>query len=60
MHKKRIARGEFINERKRAFYEENYARNKLISMACFASLVALVLGSWVAYFWGVATGNNGD
>lgn len=60
MRKKRIARSEFISERKRAFYEENYARNKLISTACFASLVALVLGSWVAYFWGVATGNNGD
>ncbi|XTI88964.1 hypothetical protein V2W45_1521172 [Cenococcum geophilum] len=57
--KKRITRGEFINEHKRAFYEENDARNKLISMACFASLVALVLGSWVVYFWGVATGIRG-
>ena len=44
-HKKRIARGEFINEHERAFYEENSARNKLVSMACFTSLVALVLGS---------------
>lgn len=29
-----------------------------ISMGCFMALVVLVLGSWCAYFWGVATGNN--
>lgn len=29
-----------------------------ISMGCFSGLMLLVLGSWTAYFWGVATGNN--
>lgn len=30
----------------------------MISKACFVALIALVLGGWSAYFWGVATGNN--
>lgn len=34
------------------------ARMARISKACFGVLGCLVLGSWVAYFWGVATGNN--
>jgi len=29
-----------------------------ISFCCFGGLCLLVLGSWAAYFWGVATGNN--
>ena len=29
-----------------------------ISRGAFAALMCLVLGSWVAYLWGVATGNN--
>nr|XP_036582676.1 major facilitator superfamily transporter [Colletotrichum truncatum]KAF6791467.1 major facilitator superfamily transporter [Colletotrichum truncatum] len=56
--KKRIANGELWNERKRAFHEENGARNKLISKVCFGALILLILGAWAAYFWGVATGNN--
>ncbi|KAK7432089.1 hypothetical protein QQZ08_001379 [Neonectria magnoliae] len=56
--KKRIARGNDLNDRKARFYEENGGRNRKISMVCFASLIALTLGSWCAYFWGVATGNN--
>ncbi|KXH30290.1 major facilitator superfamily transporter [Colletotrichum simmondsii] len=56
--KQRRANGELWNERKRAFYEDNGARNKRISMICFGSLVMLILGAWSAYFWGVATGNN--
>lgn len=56
--KQRIANGELWNERKRAFYEDNGARNKAISKICFGALVMLILGSWSAYFWGVATGNN--
>ncbi|KAF7555544.1 hypothetical protein G7Z17_g2085 [Cylindrodendrum hubeiense] len=56
--KMRIARGAILNERKARFYEEKGGRNKTISMVCFASLIALTLGSWCAYFWGVATGNN--
>ncbi|KAG6357355.1 hypothetical protein INS49_013231 [Diaporthe citri] len=56
--KQRIAHGELWNERKRAFYEDNGARNKIISKTCFGTLIMLILGSWSAYFWGVATGNN--
>ena len=32
--------------------------NRLISYSCLSALACLVLGAWVAYFWGVATGNN--
>lgn len=56
--KQRIANGELWNERKRAFHEENGARNKTISKVCFGALILLILGGWSAYFWGVATGNN--
>jgi hypothetical protein len=28
------------------------------SIVAFGVLILLVIGSWVAYFWGVATGNN--
>lgn len=56
--KLRIARGEVLNERKRMFYDENGRRNKIISATCFGLLVLLIVGSWCAYFWGVATENN--
>ncbi|KEY66060.1 hypothetical protein S7711_09425 [Stachybotrys chartarum IBT 7711] len=56
--KRRIANGELWNERKRVFHEDNGARNKIISKTCFSALIVLTLGSWSAFFWGVATGNN--
>ncbi|KAG8163091.1 hypothetical protein KVR01_007569 [Diaporthe batatas] len=56
--KQRIANGKLWNERKRAFYEENGARNRNISKICFACLILLILGSWSAYFWGMATKNT--
>ncbi|KAI6608156.1 hypothetical protein MCOR04_000423 [Pyricularia oryzae] len=56
--KQRIANGELWNTRKRKFYEDNGVRNKTISKACFGALIVLILGSWSAYFWGVATGHN--
>ncbi|TDZ21423.1 Major facilitator superfamily domain-containing protein 1 [Colletotrichum orbiculare MAFF 240422] len=56
--KQRRANGDLWNERKRAFHEENGARNKLVSKLCFGALMLLILGAWAAYFWGVATGNN--
>lgn len=56
--KQRIANGDLWNERKRAFHDENGARNKLISKTCFGALIFLILGAWAAYFWGVATGNS--
>ncbi|KAK5448111.1 hypothetical protein LTS15_009135 [Exophiala xenobiotica] len=57
--KQRLAKGAILNECRCRFYGENGARNKRISTICFGSCVLLVLGSWAAYFWGVATGNNG-
>ncbi|KAI9168010.1 Major facilitator superfamily domain-containing protein [Paramyrothecium foliicola] len=57
--KKRIARGDLLNERKELFFGKNGFWNRRTSMICFSCLIALILGSWCCYFWGVATGNNG-
>jgi hypothetical protein len=54
--KQRLRNGEDIDERRQAVDEG--VKMRKISKACFGVLVLLVLGSWVAYFWGVATGNN--
>jgi hypothetical protein len=57
--KQRLARGETINERREKFESgEEGVRNRRISMALFVCLLVLIVGGWVAYFWGVATGNN--
>ncbi|RKL32552.1 hypothetical protein BFJ72_g10495 [Fusarium proliferatum] len=56
--KKRIAQGSLLNERKEIFTKENGEKNRRVSLACFATLILLVIGSWCGYFWGVATGNN--
>lgn len=34
------------------------SRMRMISRGAFGLLMLWVAGSWVAYFWGVATGNN--
>jgi MFS family permease len=57
--KQRLARGETINERREQFESgEEGVRNRKISMMLFVCLLFLIVGGWVAYFWGVATGNN--
>lgn len=56
--KQRVRNGNVINERKEIFEGQNGMRNRAISKGCFGVLCALVVGSWVGYFWGVATGNN--
>lgn len=57
--KQRVARGHLINERKESFEKDgNAARNRMVSLCCFVATILLILGSWVAYFWGVATGHN--
>lgn len=57
--KARVQNGPVINELKDKFEdEERGRRNRRISLGCFIALLCLILGSWVAYFWGVATGNN--
>lgn len=57
--KARIRNGEVINELKEKFQEnERGGRNRKISLICFSAMVLLVLGSWAAYFWGLATDHN--
>ena len=56
--KQRLAKGDILNERKRRFHDDNGKKNRVISKACFGALILLILGSWCAYFWGVATNNN--
>lgn len=56
--KQRLARTERLQEQRRRFYGEHRERNKKISLTAFGACMLLVLGSWCAYFWGVATGNN--
>ncbi|OJJ56975.1 hypothetical protein ASPSYDRAFT_205931 [Aspergillus sydowii CBS 593.65] len=36
----------------------SYARSKVISICCFAALMLLTVGGWVAYIWGAVMGNN--
>ena len=70
--KQRMQKGELMNARREAIGggdasdgerkgEEKGSEIVLmrkISMGCIIALGFLVLGSWSAYFWGVATGNN--
>ena len=57
--KQRLRKGEAINVQREEY--ENGAKatwNKRVSLCFFVGLIVLILGAWVAYFWGVATGNN--
>jgi len=62
--KQRLTNGDLMNERKLVVgggedeCGEEGKKMKRLSKVCFVGLMCLVLGSWVAYFWGVATGNN--
>jgi len=57
--KQRLRKGEVINERKEQFEGRKAGkRNRKISLMLFIILLILILGAWVAYFWGIATGNN--
>jgi asparagine N-glycosylation enzyme membrane subunit Stt3 len=56
--KQRVANGQIINERKERFVGEKRSRNTTISASFFGAFCVLVVGSWIAYFWGVATGNE--
>ncbi|GME26024.1 putative mfs transporter protein [Neofusicoccum parvum] len=57
--KQRLRKGNLINERREKFESgEEGARNRRVSMGFFVFLLFLMAGAWVAYFWGVATGNN--
>ncbi|ROV90609.1 hypothetical protein VSDG_07474 [Cytospora chrysosperma] len=57
--KKRVSQGHIINDLKEEFERDDVGRrNRTISMSCFVGVLFLILGAWVAYFWGVATGHN--
>ncbi|KAI8941144.1 hypothetical protein NX059_002381 [Plenodomus lindquistii] len=60
IRKQRIAKGDLINERREQFGAgAEGQKNRKLSISFFVALIFLVLGAWAAYFWGVATGNNG-
>lgn len=53
---KRMNRGEeLVAAREQSVKGE---RCKAVSRWAFGALCVLIVGSWVAYFWGVATGHN--
>lgn len=56
--KQRLARVELLVARRDRFLTFARMRNQRISMGAFVACILLVVGSWTAYFWGVATGNN--
>lgn len=57
--KQRFAKGYILNESKKQFETGDAgSRNRNISMSLLVALCFLIVGAWVAYFWGVATGNN--
>lgn len=57
--KERIQKGELIEEMRQEYEDgERGGRHRLISLACFGAVLTLILGAWVAYFWGIATGHN--
>jgi len=56
--KQRLRNGQLINERKERFTVENGVQNRYLSVCCFGAFCTLVVGGWIAYIWGAATGNN--
>lgn len=56
--KQRFAKKDLLNDRIRAFYNQEFAKNRLISKICFSMVMVLMLGGWTAFIWGAATGNN--
>lgn len=57
--KKRIANGQLINTKKEEFETDNRAEwNRKLSIVNFAAVIVLILGSWAAYFWGIANGKS--
>jgi hypothetical protein len=62
--KQRLTKGDLMNDRKLVVGGGEYGnceqgrKMKRLSKVCFGMLMCLVLGGWVAYFWGVATRNN--
>jgi uncharacterized membrane protein len=54
--KKRVENGHVINATKEKFESEGHAeRNGKLGLVNFSAVIVLILGAWVAYFWGLAT-----
>jgi hypothetical protein len=56
--KQRIARGDRLNAGFARMYKEDLAKTRMISMICCGILATVIVGSWAAFIWGAATGNN--
>ncbi|KAK9778236.1 putative Major facilitator superfamily transporter [Seiridium cardinale] len=56
--KQRMARSDFLADRKTRFLGENAPKNMLISKICFGLLMVLLLCGWASYIWGAVTGHN--
>ncbi|KAM0186350.1 hypothetical protein ACHAPI_011771 [Fusarium lateritium] len=57
--KKRVENGHVINAKKEEFESEGHAeKNAKLGLVNFSAVILLILGAWVAYFWGLATKNN--
>ncbi|CAA9964646.1 mfs transporter [Pyrenophora teres f. maculata] len=57
--KQRSNKGNMINERREASeIGEGGVKSRKLGLGFFVALIVLILGSWVAYFWGIATSNN--
>ncbi|KPM38852.1 hypothetical protein AK830_g7693 [Neonectria ditissima] len=57
--KERVRNGDIINDTKEKFENDEHAEwNRKLSLVNFISVIVLIVGAWIAYFWGVGTGNN--
>jgi hypothetical protein len=57
-HKQLTSGAEIIEANKERSLVTNALRTKWISVGCFAALLLLTVGGWVAYIWGAITGHN--
>ncbi|KAF5026921.1 hypothetical protein F66182_951 [Fusarium sp. NRRL 66182] len=56
--RKRVANGHVINAKKEEAESVGHAEwNRRLGLVNFSAVIVLILGAWVAYFWGVATNN---
>lgn len=57
--KQRMRKGDIINSCREMLQKgRSGERNRKVSLVLFVALLFLIVGSWAAYFWGVATGHN--
>jgi MFS family permease len=57
--KKRVNNGHIINTKKEEYESSDRAEwHRKLGVINFGAVIVLILGSWAAYFWGLATGNH--